>query len=84
MKDKKITHLDSKRIERLETRGHYYSLLEEFDILRSKLVYSMDMDKHEATRLVTLVKYFLKNAHNESFRIHVQHIYDRYIKDYDL
>jgi hypothetical protein len=83
-RDKKVTHIDSKRVAKLEKNGHYTSLLEEFDILRAKLMYSMNMDATEAVRLVTLTKYFLKHAHSEAFRLHVQHIYDRYIKDYNL
>lgn len=84
MSKKKITHLDSRRVKKLETKGHYFSLLEEFETLRAKLVYGMTLDTKEAHRLVTLVKYFLKNAHSESFRIHVQFIHDKYIKDFKL
>lgn len=84
MSDKKVTHIDRQRVKRLEQKGHYFSLVEEFDVLRAKLIYNKHMDKKEAIRLVYLVKYFLKHAHNEAFRIHVQHIYDRYIKEYKL
>lgn len=84
MEDKKITHLDKKRVKRLEDKGHYTSLLEEFEILRAKLLYGMPMNQKEGTRLVTLVKYFLKHAHSESFKIHVQHLYDKYVKDFKL
>lgn len=82
--EKKVTHIDSRRIRKLESNGHYYSLLEEFDLLRSKLIYNYSMDKKEAHRLVTLIKYFLKNGHNEAFKLQVQYLHDKYIKDFKL
>jgi hypothetical protein len=87
-KDKKeetnVSHIDEQRIKKLQVQGHYVSLLEEFDRLKAKLLYGYDMDKQEAHKLITLTKYFLKNAHSEGFRLHVQYIYDKYIKEYDL
>jgi transcriptional regulator len=82
--DNNVTHLDKRRIEKLERNSSYFPLLEEFDTLRAKLIYNKRMSSDEAVRLVTLVKYFLKHAHNEAFRIHVEHIYDKYIKEYEL
>jgi len=83
-KDHKVTHIDKKRINKLEEKAHYGRLLEEFEILRAKLIYDKKLTKQEAYRTVTLIKYFLKNPYNESHKIHVQFLYDKYIKEYEL
>lgn len=82
--DNNITHLDKGRVSKLERNGHYYSLLEEFDLLKSKLIYNYSMDTREAHRLVTLIKYFLKNGHSEAFKLQVRYLHDKYIKDFKL
>jgi hypothetical protein len=81
---KNVISLDDLRVKKLQVTGHYVSLLEEFDRLKAKLLYGYDMDKQEAHKLITLTKYFLKNPHSEAFKLHVQYIYDKYIKEFDL
>jgi len=83
-KENKVTHIDTRRISRLEQKAHYGKLLEEFEILRAKLIYNKELTKREAYRTVTLIKYFLKNPYNESHKIHVQFLYDKYVKEYKL
>lgn len=80
----KLSELDEARIRKLERYGHLPSLYEEFETLKAKLVYGKDMDKQEAMRCVLLIKYFIKHAPSESYRIHVQYLYDKFIKGHNL
>jgi len=79
-----VTHIDEKRIERLAQKGHYVALLEEFESLKLKFIYNKDMDKKEATKLVTLCKYFMRHAHNEPLKLSAEFFYDKYIKKHNL
>lgn len=79
-KKTKISDLDQKRIERLEKNGHYTSLLEQLDLLVSKLHYSSNMTKQEAIEFITLCKYFIKHGHIESLRIRCNYYLEKYIK----
>ena len=79
-----IVSLDTAKIKRLKERGHVGSMLEEFELLRLKLLYEEPMNKQEAAKLVTLTKYFMENGPSESFRLSCKFLYDKYIKPYNL
>ena len=83
-KDKKITHIDKKRLDHLTVNGHYNSMLENFETLRIKLLYDKELTKQEAIMLITLTKYFIRNGHNEAFRLSCEYLYERYIGPYEL
>ena len=78
-----ITNIDEGRIKRLADKGHYFSLLEAFDILRIKFIYD-DLNKEEAIRFITLCKYFIKNAHSESLRLTCFYMHKKYMQKQGL
>lgn len=78
-----VINIDNGRIKRLKERGHYFSLLEEFDVLRIKFIYD-NLDENEARSFVTLCKYFKENGHSESLRLTCQYIYKRYMEKQGL
>lgn len=79
-----LINIDKAKIQRLKQRGHQTSMLEEFEILRLKLLYDQEMDKKEATRLVLLTKYFMENGPSEAFRLSCKLMYDKYMLPYGL
>jgi hypothetical protein len=79
-----VVSLDKAKIDRLKQRGHLGTMLEEFEILRLKLLYDQDMDKQEATRLVTLTKYFIEYGPTEAFRLSCKLMYEKYMKPFGL
>ena len=86
MSDKKdkVTSIDSKRVDRLVDRGHYMSIVEEFEVLRLKLLYDDKLEKQEAIRLVTLCKYIMKYGHSEPFKMSAKYLYERFMEPFDL
>ncbi len=79
-----VVHIDSARIKRLKKRANLIGLIEEFEMLRMKFFYDKLEDRREATRLVTLCKYFLENGPTESFRLSCKLFYDKYMKNQGL
>lgn len=79
-----VLSLDNKRISRLVERGNIYGIIEEYEILRLKLIYDKEISKVEAIRLVTLCKYLMDNGPSEPFRLSCKYLYERYIKKYGL
>ena len=73
-----VTNIDEGRVRRLQKRGHYFTLLEQFDVLRVKFIYD-NLDKDEARKFVTLCKYFKINGHSESLRLTCHYIHKRYM-----
>lgn len=79
-----VISIDRAKIERLKQYGHVGTMLEEFEILRLKLIYDQDMDRDEATKLVILTKYFMENGPTEAFRLSCKLMYEKYMKPFDL
>jgi hypothetical protein len=79
-----VSSIDDRRISRLLERGNLYSIIEEYEILRLKLLYDKELTKVEAIRLVTLCKYLMDNGPSEAFRLSCQYLYERYIKKFGL
>lgn len=79
-----INHIDEARVKRLKTRGHMMSLIEEFETLRVKFFYDKLTDKQEATRFITLVKYFMENGPTEPMRLSCKLMYEKYIEKHGL
>lgn len=80
----RIINIDKRRVEKLEENGHYFSLLEQFDSLYAKLMYTNNMTPQEGIRFITLCKYLHKNGHMESLRLRCKYLLDKYVKDYGL
>lgn len=78
-----VINIDEGRVKRLKERGHYFTLLEQFDVLRVKFIYD-ELDKDEARNFVTLCKYFKENGHSESLRLTCHYIYKKYIEKQGL
>lgn len=81
---KKITFLDDKRVDHLTTKGHYLTMIEDFETLRLKLIYDDELSKKEAIRLVTLTKYFLRYGHSEAFKLSCKYLYERFMEPFGL
>lgn len=81
---KNVISLDDKRVERLTQRGHYFTMLEKFELLRLKFVYNDEMTKQEALSFITMCKYFAKYGHSEPFRYSCEQILKRYIEPHGL
>lgn len=79
-----VIHIDSKRIDRLKTRGHYFQMYDSFDLLRIKLMYGEGLTPEEGIKLVTLTKYFMEFGHNEQIKIIAKHIHDKFIVKHGL
>lgn len=78
-KDKQIVHIDKARIKKLEVRGNYWKLYEEFDMLRLKLIYEEGLTTVDAHRFVTLLRYLMKNGHNDSAKYMARKLYEKYV-----
>ena len=83
-KKNNIVSLDDKRIERLTQRGHYFTMLEQFELLRLKFIYGDTMNKKEALDFITMCKYFVKYGHSEPFRYSCEQILKKYIEPHGL
>lgn len=79
-----VNHIDEARLKKMKTRGHMMSMLEEFEVLRIKFFYDRLTDKQEATRFVTLVKYFMENGPSEAMRLSCRLMYEKYIEKQGL
>lgn len=79
-----VNHIDEARVKRMKTRGHMMTMLEEFEVLRLKFFYDKLTDKQEATRFVTLVKYFMENGPTEPMRLSCRLMYEKYIEKQGL
>lgn len=78
-----VVNIDQGRVKRLKEKGHYFTLLETFDVLRVKFIYD-DLNKDEARNFVTLCKYFKDNGHSEALRLTCFYLYKRYIEKQGL
>lgn len=78
-----ITSLDKGRIKRLKERGHYFSMLEKFDVLQVKFIYDT-LTKEEAINFITYCKYFMENGHSEAFRLRCYYIHKKYMEKQGL
>lgn len=79
-----IIDLDEQRIKRMKLRGNTMAMVEEFEILRLKLMYDKPLNQQEATKLVTYIKYFMVNGPTEPFRLNCKLLYERYVQPYGL
>lgn len=82
--DKEPSHIDQARIKRMKTRGHMMSMLEEFEILRLKFIYGKLEDKRDASRFVTLLKYFAENGPSEALRLNCKYMLEKYVEKFGL
>ena len=76
---KNIMHIDEARLRRMSKKGHTLSMLEEYEMLKLKFLYSKLDDRIEAMRLVTLCKYFMEKGPTELIRLSSSLFYDKYI-----
>lgn len=74
-----LTHIDEMRVRRLEENGHYYSILERFDLLCVKFYGGEVLDKEEARDFVLYTKYLLKNGHSDAMRERCRQINEKFI-----
>lgn len=80
-----ISELDAARIKRLKVKGHYITLIDEYEQLRIRFSYEpSSLDQKDAIRFVTLCKFFMENGHTESFKLHCKYIYQRYMGKFGL
>lgn len=80
-----LSEIDAARIKRLKVKGHYVTLIDEYEQLRLKFMYEPSaMRQQEAIRFVTLCKFFMENGHSDSFKLHCKYIYERYIGKFGL
>lgn len=79
-----VVHIDTARINRIKKKANLMGLLEEFEMLRLKFFYDKLSDRREATRLVTLCKYFMDSGPTESFRLSCKLFYDKYMRNQGL
>lgn len=82
--DSNVINIDKFRVERLKQKGHLGTMLEEYEILKLKLLYDQDMNKQEATKLVTLTKYFIEHGPTEAYRLSCKLLYQKYMEPYNL
>lgn len=78
-----VINIDEGRVKRLKERGHYFTMLEQFDVLRVKFIYDT-LDADEARNFITLCKYFKESGHSESLRLTCHYIYKKYIEKQGL
>lgn len=85
-KKNKVLSIDNKRVERLAERGHYVSMMEEYEVLRLKFLHEDKgaLSKQEAIRLSTLTKYMMKYGHSEPYKLSCKYFYEKYIKPFNL
>lgn len=81
--DNNITSIDKGRLNKLKKKGHYFSMLERFDVLQIKFIYDT-LTKEEATQFITYIKYFMENGHSEAFRLRCYYIHKKYIEKQGL
>ena len=79
-----VIQIDKRRVEKLETNGHYFSMLEQFETLHAKFFYTSEMDKKEAINFVTLCRYFEKNGHSEALRLRCKFLLEKYVEGKEL
>lgn len=78
-----VTHIDDAKVNKLVKRGHYFSILEAFDVLRIKFSYDT-LNQEEARQFMVYIKYLIKNGHSEALRLQCKYIHDKYIKSQGL
>lgn len=74
-----VANLDDARIRRLQFKGNYFGILEEFEKLRLKFFYDK-LDKEEAINFITYCKYVMENGHSETTRLSAYYLYKKYIE----
>ena len=79
-----VNHIDEARVKKMKMRGHMMSMLEEFEVLRIKFFYDKLTDKQEATRFITLVKYFMENGPTEAMRLSCRLMFEKYMEKQGL
>jgi len=78
------THIDQARVKRMKVRGHMMTMLDEYECLRLKFFYDKLHDRQEATRFVTLTKYFMENGPTEAMRLSCKLMYEKYMEKQKL
>ena len=79
-----LVSIDLARIKRMKMRGHYYSLVDEYEKLRLKFHYEKEMDKVEVIRFITLCKFFMENGHSEAFKLSCKYLFEKYMGRFGL
>ncbi len=82
--DKNVIDLDRARLKKFKMTGHTSSMMEEFEILRLKLLYDKPLEKDEAIKLVTYIKYFMVNGPTEPYRLTCKFLYEKYVEPYGM
>ena len=83
-KEPQVTHIDEARLKRMKTRGHMMTMLDEFECLRVKFFYDKLHDQKDATRFITLTKYFMENGPTEAMRLSCKLLYEKYMQKQGL
>jgi hypothetical protein len=79
-----LVSLDEAKMRRMKKHGNTYAMVEQFEILRLKLLYDKPMNPEEAHNLVLLTKYFIQNGPSEAFRLSCKLLYEKYMEPYNL
>ncbi len=79
-----LVSIDLARIKRLKMKGHYNSLVDEYEKLRLKFHYEKALLPVEVIRFITLCKFFMENGHSESFKLSCKYLYERYMGQFGL
>lgn len=66
--DNKIRSIDEIRVRKLDHKN-YWSVLEEFECLKVKIMIDKEFTQGEAHRFITLLKYLKDKGHSESFKM---------------
>ena len=82
-KDDNTYSLDEAKLKKMHMRGHYNSMLEDFDKLLIKLSYDT-LTKEEALKFVTYIKYFKQYGHSEAMRLRCDYLYKKYVEKFNL
>ncbi len=79
-----VVSIDDMKLKRMKQRGNTIAMIEQFEILRLKLLYDQLTDKQEAYQLCLLTKYFMENGPTEPFRMSCKFLYEKYMQPYGL
>lgn len=75
-----VVSIDEARIDKMKKNGHYYSMVEQFEMLRLKFLYNDEMTKQEGIDFVTYLKYFSIYGHSESFKYSCKKMLEKYVE----
>jgi hypothetical protein len=79
-----IINIDTIKLKRLHEKGHLPTMVDQYQLLRTKFIYNKDMTKEEALQFVTLVKYFMHFSPSEALKIDAEYMFTNYIEPYGL